>query len=120
MRRNSADHGSPLNNYLTINRDLRKKNAQELDDLAKQSRPEFLWTQSFLASGKRQGNVVVRRPAEPISTGGKEIDRQDHLGFDLAVTRRTPGDRLRTAALWSWRSISEFTEMPSLSTTDTA
>jgi murein DD-endopeptidase MepM/ murein hydrolase activator NlpD len=84
-----GDHGSPLNNYLTINRDLRKKNAQELDELAKQSRPEFLWTQAFLPLGnaKVMSSFADRRT---YFYSGKEIDRQDHLGFDLAVTRHAP------------------------------
>jgi murein DD-endopeptidase MepM/ murein hydrolase activator NlpD len=83
-----ADRGSLLNNYLAINRELRQKNAEELNELAKKSRPQFLWSKPFLPLGNAQvmSSFADRRT---YFHGGKEIDRQDHLGFDLAVTRRT-------------------------------
>ncbi len=78
-----------LENYLAINGELRRKNAATLKELGKQSRSEFLWKSSFLplTNAKVMSAFADRRT---YSFGGKEIDHQDHLGFDLAVTLRTP------------------------------
>ncbi len=80
------DKGNLLDNYILINRDLRKVNNARLVEIAKQTQPRFLWTEPF-----------VQMPAKVVSSfadrrtyrfQGKEIDRQDHLGFDLASVRR--------------------------------
>lgn len=83
------DRGSPLNNYLEINRALRGKNAQTLRDIGSRSRPEFLWNQPFMMmpNGKVMSAFADRRT---YFYEGREIDRQDHLGYDLAVTARAP------------------------------
>jgi hypothetical protein len=77
------DQGDLVANYLQINRDLRRKNNAELRLLAERSRPEFLWNSAFLAlpGGQVMSSFADRRTYR---YGGRDVDRQDHLGFDLA------------------------------------
>jgi murein DD-endopeptidase MepM/ murein hydrolase activator NlpD len=78
-----------LSGFLTINGDLRRKNNQYLTDLAKKSAPEMLFKGAFQQLGNSQ---VEARFADTRTYvyKGKEIDRQVHLGFDLAVTANVP------------------------------
>ncbi len=78
-----TDRGSLLENYLQINRELRRANAAELRQLATKTRPGFLWRAGFLAlpGGQVMSSFADRRT---YFYGGREVDRQDHLGFDLA------------------------------------
>ena len=80
------DKGNLLDNYLNINGELRTRNAAELAKLAEKTAAEFAWNRPFMQM----------RNAEVMSTfatrrtylyGGKTVDQQDHLGFDLASTR---------------------------------
>jgi murein DD-endopeptidase MepM/ murein hydrolase activator NlpD len=83
------DRGNPLENYLAINRDLRKKNGETLQLLAQKSKPAFLWSLPFLMmpNGKVMASFGERRT---YLYQGRVIDHQDHLGFDLAVTKQAP------------------------------
>ncbi len=78
-----------LAGFLKINGDLRRKNNQYLTDLAKKSAPEMLFKGPFQQLGNSQ---VEARFADTRTYvyKGKEIDRQVHLGFDLAVTANVP------------------------------
>jgi murein DD-endopeptidase MepM/ murein hydrolase activator NlpD len=78
-----ADKGDLLQNYLQINRDLRKKNAETLKQMAQKSERKFLWTQPFLPmrNAKITAAFADRRT---YVYNGKAIDQQDHLGFDMA------------------------------------
>ncbi len=82
-----TDRGSLLENFLQINRDLRKQNAEELKQMAVRSQARFLWSRPFLMmpNAKVMSAFADRRT---YTYEGIEVDRQDHLGFDLAVTRR--------------------------------
>lgn len=82
-----ADKGSLLENYLQINRDLRRANNEELVKLAAKTRHEFLWSVPFLAlpGGQVMSSFADRRTYR---YGGRDVDRQDHLGFDLASTSK--------------------------------
>jgi murein DD-endopeptidase MepM/ murein hydrolase activator NlpD len=84
-----TDRGNPLDNYLAINRELRQKNAEAIKALAGRSKPEFLWNSPFVGmpSGQRMASFADRRT---YLYQGREIDRQTHLGFDLAVTKQAP------------------------------
>ena len=84
-----TDRGNPLDNYLAINRELRLKNSQTIRELARKSKPAFLWNSPFamMRNGKVMAAFADRRT---YIYQGREIDRQDHLGFDLAVTKHAP------------------------------
>jgi hypothetical protein len=71
--------------FLQINGDLRRKNNQYLASLAAKTSPEASFRDAFQQLGNSQ---VEARFADTRTYlhDGKEIDKQVHLGFDLAVT----------------------------------
>jgi murein DD-endopeptidase MepM/ murein hydrolase activator NlpD len=78
-----------LTSFLRINGDLRRKNAETLAALARKTAPEMLWKDNF----QQLGNSQVEAKFADHRTymyQGKEVDRQVHLGFDLAVTANVP------------------------------
>jgi murein DD-endopeptidase MepM/ murein hydrolase activator NlpD len=83
------DRGSLLDNYLEINRELRKRNAQELVALAPRSAGTFLWKEPFLPLRNAQVMSAFADQRTYVYQG-KDVDAQTHLGFDLAVVARTP------------------------------
>jgi len=86
---NIKDRGNLLDNYLAINSELRQKNAETLKSLAAKSKPAFLWSQPFLMmpNGQVMARFADRRTYQ---YQGRTIDHQDHLGYDLAVTKQSP------------------------------
>jgi len=84
-----TDHGDLLKNFLAINRDLRKANNQAIADLAAKSRAEFLWKEPFLQLINSQVEAAFA-DHRIYKYHGKEIDRQDHLGYDLATVAHAP------------------------------
>jgi murein DD-endopeptidase MepM/ murein hydrolase activator NlpD len=89
----SPDQGIPtddvLAGFLKINGELRRKNNQYLMDLAKKSAPEMMFKDAFQQLGNSQVEAKFA-DARVYIYKGKEIDRQVHLGFDLAVTAHAP------------------------------
>jgi hypothetical protein len=90
---NAADENIPqddvLAGFLKINGDLRRKNNQYLTDLAKKSAPELMFKDAF----QQLGNSQVEAKFADTRTyfyKGKPVDKQVHLGFDLAVTANVP------------------------------
>ena len=83
------DQGDLVKNYLAINRDLRKANNAQLAELAVKSPERFLWTRPFqqLGNSKVEASFADRRT---YTYKGRDIDRQDHLGYDLASTSHAP------------------------------
>jgi murein DD-endopeptidase MepM/ murein hydrolase activator NlpD len=78
-----------LEGYLKLNGELRKKNNDELKVLAASSKPSFLWKQTFLPmqNAAVKGSFADRRTYR---FEDKDVDQQDHLGFDLASVERAP------------------------------
>jgi len=75
--------------FVRINSDLRRMNAQTIAELAKKTAPEMMWKEPF----EPLTNAAVEAKFADFRTYtymGKEIDRQVHLGFDLAVTQQVP------------------------------
>ncbi|MGH9334281.1 MAG: M23 family metallopeptidase, partial [Vicinamibacteria bacterium] len=83
------DRGDLLANYLAINRELRAQNAETLKELGGTSQESFLWSGSFdpLPGSEPTSAFADRRT---YLFEGREVDRQDHLGFDLASVRGAP------------------------------
>jgi murein DD-endopeptidase MepM/ murein hydrolase activator NlpD len=83
------DRGSLLDNYLAINGDLRQQDGQLLKSLAQKSSPAFLWAKPFfvMRNSKVMASFADRRT---YLYQGRVIDHQDHLGYDLAVTKHFP------------------------------
>lgn len=82
------DHGDLVKNYVAINSEMRKANNQVLVELSKRSRPEFMWNAPFVQmNAKAVSSFADRRT---YYHEDQKIDQQDHLGFDLASTKRAP------------------------------
>jgi murein DD-endopeptidase MepM/ murein hydrolase activator NlpD len=84
-----ADQGSLLKNFLEVNGPLRARQAQQLIELSHKTAPEFLWKEPFI----QLGNSKVEASFADYRTytyNGQVVDRQVHLGYDLAVTQHTP------------------------------
>jgi murein DD-endopeptidase MepM/ murein hydrolase activator NlpD len=84
-----TDTGDLLKNYLAINGDLRVRNAATLRDLGQRSKGEFLWDGAFL---QLPNSKVMSAFADHRTYlfEGREVDTQDHLGFDLASVSSAP------------------------------
>ena len=85
----STAPGDLVTSFLRINGDLRRRNSQTIAELAHKTTPQMLWKEAF----QPLGNAAVEARFADNRTyfyQGKEIDRQVHLGFDLAVTQRIP------------------------------
>ena len=83
------DQGDLLKNYLSINRDLRKQNNQQLREMASRSQERFLWKDPFrqLSNSQVEAQFADHRIYK---YQGREVDRQDHLGYDLATNANNP------------------------------
>ena len=86
------DTGSPdglLKGFLEINGNLRKKNGDFIASLAAKSEPRLLFTEAFkqMMNSQVESRFADRRT---YYFADKEIDRQVHLGFDLATVQQAP------------------------------
>ena len=81
--------GSLLDQYLRINGDLRRAELDRIAELSRDSEPAFLWSGAFLQmpNSARAANFAETRS---YIYEGREVDRQTHLGLDLASTARAP------------------------------
>ncbi len=81
--------GTLLDQYLRINGELRRKNMAQIVELSRTSEPKFLWSGPFLQmpnSARRAGFAETRA----YMYQGRQVDRQTHLGLDLASLARSP------------------------------
>jgi murein DD-endopeptidase MepM/ murein hydrolase activator NlpD len=81
--------GSLLDQYLRINGELRRAELNEVSALAGASEPAFLWSGQFLQMPNTalEANFAQTRS---YVYDGRQVDRQTHLGLDLASTSRAP------------------------------
>jgi murein DD-endopeptidase MepM/ murein hydrolase activator NlpD len=72
--------------FLRVNRDLRKLNNATIASMALKTDPHILWKGTFkqLANTAVEANFADQRT---YFYKGQEVDRQVHLGFDLASTQ---------------------------------
>lgn len=82
------DRGDLVKNYVAINSEMRKDNNQKIASLADETRPEFMWSRPFVQMSAQAVSKFADR--RTYLHDGERIDQQDHLGFDLASTRRAP------------------------------
>jgi murein DD-endopeptidase MepM/ murein hydrolase activator NlpD len=81
--------GSPLEVFLEVNRELRSRNNQKIENYCKESAPEILWHGSFVClpnSAFKAGFGDKRQ----YFYKGKEIGRSYHMGSDLASISHAP------------------------------
>ena len=84
-----AGTGDLLSRFLKINTDMRRENNATLANLRIKTAEKFLWTEAFL----QLANSKVESEFADVRTyvyKGKKVDKQVHLGFDLAVSQHTP------------------------------
>lgn len=81
--------GNETARFVKINNDMRQQNNQQLAALSTKSASRPLWSGAFsqLANSSVEAQFCDYRN---YLLGGQIVDRQVHLGFDLAVTARTP------------------------------
>ncbi|MCF8111373.1 MAG: M23 family metallopeptidase [Desulfobacteraceae bacterium] len=79
----------PVEQFLFVNRGLRKKNNQTMLSVAKETEHRKHWHGDFLRlpNSARKSGFADRRTYE---YAGKKIDRQVHMGIDLASVRQAP------------------------------
>ena len=78
-----------LEQYLVINGELRRAELGRVAELAAQSEPSFLWSGPFLQMTTSELKANFAQTREYLYDG-REVDRQTHLGLDLASTARAP------------------------------
>jgi murein DD-endopeptidase MepM/ murein hydrolase activator NlpD len=81
--------GDLLARFLKINSEMRRENNATLANLRFKTAEKFLWTEAFL----QLANSKVESEFADVRTyvyKGKKVDKQVHLGFDLAVSQHTP------------------------------
>jgi murein DD-endopeptidase MepM/ murein hydrolase activator NlpD len=75
--------------FLKINGDLRRMNADKIAEMTRSGSASRLWNGPFVQLGNSQVEAGFADHRTYLR-GGKEIDQQTHLGFDLAVTANVP------------------------------
>jgi len=81
--------GSLLDQYLVINGELRARELARVAELAHSSQHAFLWSGPFL----QMPNTALKANFAQTRSyvyDGEVVDRQTHLGLDLASTARAP------------------------------
>jgi murein DD-endopeptidase MepM/ murein hydrolase activator NlpD len=82
--------GDNLAKFLVVNGELRQKNAEKIASFAGQTSPEMLWGGAAFYPFTNTGVQSAFADARTYVYKGKEVDRQTHLGFDLASYAGTP------------------------------
>ena len=75
-----------LEAFLRINGDLRRANEAQIEELARATSPERLWSGAFTRMGRAKSEAVFADHRTYVYNG-RDIDQQVHLGADLASTR---------------------------------
>ena len=83
------DPNDLVKSYVAINSQMRRANAETIEKQAANTAPEVLWQGPFrqLTNSSVESSFADQRT---YFYKGEEIDRQVHLGFDLAVTANVP------------------------------
>lgn len=82
--------GSNLEKFLVINGELRRKNNEKIASFAKQTAPEMLWRGQVFYPFTNTAVESAFADQRTYFYQGKDVDRQVHLGFDLASYAGTP------------------------------
>lgn len=86
---NSSQSENVKDIFLRVNRDIRRKNEGEIKTICANSKSAILWNGAFhqLTNSKVEANFADERT---YIYKGETIDHQYHLGYDLAVTEKSP------------------------------
>ncbi len=81
--------GELLNDFLAANTTLRDITNHRLAEIAQDTRPQRLWSGTFLQMSNSQVQALFADRRDYYYDGTK-IDTKDHLGYDLAATKNYP------------------------------
>lgn len=81
--------GSQRDLFLKVNRELRRKDSESIYGITSQTEKKMLWDGPFLRL-PRSANRARFADHRTYFYGGKVIDRQVHMGIDLASTAQSP------------------------------
>jgi len=81
--------GSALDGYLKINREVRKENDAQLVELCKKSSVDRIWEGAFEQMPNTHAGAKFAERRSYVY-GGKTVDQQTHMGYDLASTSHAP------------------------------
>jgi murein DD-endopeptidase MepM/ murein hydrolase activator NlpD len=82
--------GTMIEQYVAINRDLRVKNNATIKAMAAQTSPEMLWNGVVFHPFTNTKAEAAFADFRSYVYQGREVDKQVHLGFDLASFANTP------------------------------
>jgi murein DD-endopeptidase MepM/ murein hydrolase activator NlpD len=82
--------GTTIEKFVAINSELRRKNAEKIASFASESAPQILWGGQVFHPFTNTGVQSAFADRRTYMYQGKEVDRQVHLGFDLASFAGTP------------------------------
>jgi murein DD-endopeptidase MepM/ murein hydrolase activator NlpD len=78
-----------LDNFLTVNRNMRKENEQFLATIGIMTEPKMYWEGTFLRLPNSATRAAFADHREYVYNG-EVVDRQIHLGIDLASLEKSP------------------------------
>ena len=80
--------GTVLDRFIRLNREMRRANTQQIYNMRTNTEKRILWSGPFIpVKGARESFFADKRS---YIYNGKVVDRQVHLGYDLAQTAHTP------------------------------
>ena len=82
--------GAPIEKFVAVNSELRAKNNARIASFAGQTAPEILWGGATFHPFTNTGVQSAFADYRTYVYQGKEVDRQVHLGFDLASFATSP------------------------------
>ena len=82
--------GEPVDKFVAVNSELRRKNNDKIASFAKQTAPEMLWRGAVFHAFQNTGIQSAFADYRTYVYKGKEVDHQVHLGFDLASFQTVP------------------------------
>jgi len=82
--------GDNLAKFLVINGELRRKNAEKIASFARQTSPQMLWRGVVFHDFRNNAVESAFADQRTYTYKGKEVDKQVHLGFDLASFTSIP------------------------------
>ncbi|MCE9641656.1 MAG: M23 family metallopeptidase [Betaproteobacteria bacterium] len=85
----AARQGTPKEQFIAVNKTLRKVNEDKITAVTKIATPQMLWQGAFaqLSNSKVEANFADYRT---YTYQGEPVDSAYHLGYDLSVTRNYP------------------------------
>jgi murein DD-endopeptidase MepM/ murein hydrolase activator NlpD len=82
--------GEPIDQFVAVNSELRQKNNTKIASFADETAPTMLWNGAVFHAFRNTGVQSAFADYRTYVYQGKEVDRQVHLGFDLASFTTTP------------------------------